>query len=262
MAHLSDALHRPGALIRYSDSGGDGPAVVFTHGAGMDHTVFAPQFEAVRATGRRVIAHDLRGHGASALDDGIRFTAVDALEDLAALLDALDLRHPVLVGHSLGGNLSQALVRRHPDRAGGLVVIGATWNAGPLTAGERLALRIAAPMLGLIPAGRLPGLMAKASAATPAAVVATEAMFRRMPRRTFLDVWRATVSLVDPDPAYRTPVPLGLIRGADDRTGNISTAMPRWAAAEGVTEHVIPHAGHVATLDAPEATTAALLTLV
>lgn len=117
-------------------------------------------------------------------------------------------------------------------------------------------------MLGLIPAGRLPGLMAKASAVTPAAVAATEAMFRRMPKRTFLDVWRATVSLVDPDPAYRTPVPLGLIRGADDRTGNIATAMPRWAAAEGVTERVIPHAGHVATLDAPEATTAALLTLV
>ena len=59
---------------------------------------------------------------------------------------------------------------------------------------------------------------------------------RILPKRTFLDVWRATVSLVDPDPAYRTPVPLGLIRGADDRTGNIATAMPRWAAAEGVTE--------------------------
>jgi hypothetical protein len=38
-------------------------------------------------------------------------------------------------------------------------VIGATWNAGPLTPAERLALRLAAPMLGLIPAGRLPGLM-------------------------------------------------------------------------------------------------------
>ena len=98
----------------------------------------------------------------------------DALEDLAALLDALDLQHPVLVGHSLGGNLSQALVRRHPDRAAGLVVIGATWNAGPLTPAERLALRLAAPMLGLIPAGRLPGLMAKASAVTPAAVAATD----------------------------------------------------------------------------------------
>ena len=84
MAHLSDALHRPGAIIRYSDSGGDGPAVVFTHGAGMDHSVFAPQLQAVRATGRRAIVHDLRGHGASPLDDGIRFTAADALEDLAA----------------------------------------------------------------------------------------------------------------------------------------------------------------------------------
>lgn len=80
-----------------------------------------------------------------------------------------------------------------------------------------------------------------------------------MPHRTFLDVWRATVSLVSPDPAYRTPVSLGLIRGALDRTGNIAEAMPRWARAEGVHEQVIPQAGHVVTLDAPDATSRALL---
>jgi pimeloyl-ACP methyl ester carboxylesterase len=101
--------------------------------------------------------------------------------------------------------------------------------------------------------------MASASAVTPDAVAALEMMFARMPKARFLDVWRATTSLVEPDPDYRTPVPLTLIRGQRDRTGNIATAMPAWAAVEGVTEHVVPAAGHVPTLDAPEAVSALLL---
>ncbi|GAA4709624.1 Pimeloyl-ACP methyl ester carboxylesterase [Promicromonospora umidemergens] len=276
MVNLTESLPRPGATIRFADSGGPGRPVVLSHGAGVDHTMFEPQLPVLRDAGYRVIVWDLRGHGASALDAGTRFTADDALDDLAALLDRLgldehapgipgadDLRRdrPVLVGHSLGGNLAQALVRRAPERVGGLVVLDSAWNAGPLGRLERLALHFAAPMLSAIPASRLPGLMARASAVHPAAVAQSEALFARMPKETFLDVWRATVSLVDPQPGYRTPVPLGLIRGAEDRTGNIATAMPRWAAAEGVPEHVVADAGHIVTLDAPDAVNDILLAL-
>lgn len=259
MTVLTGHLRRPDADLRYVDTGALGRAVVFTHGAGMDHTMFTAQMEALAHAGRRVIAYDMRGHGLSTMDAGTRFTAHDALADLSALLDAHDLRAPVLVGHSLGGNLSQAFVRAAPDRASGLIVVDATWNAGPLSRLDRIGLGLAAPMLGLIPASRLPGIMARASATAPAAVAQTEATFARMPKQTFLDVWRATVSLVDPDPGYRTPVPLGLIRGAEDRTGNIATAMPRWARAEGVGEHVVADAGHIVTLDNPDGTTRSLL---
>lgn len=41
--------------------------------------------------------------------------------------------------------------------------------------------------------------------------------------------------------------------------GNIATAMPRWAAHEGVQEHAIREAGHVVMLDAPQSTSDALL---
>jgi pimeloyl-ACP methyl ester carboxylesterase len=54
-------------------------------------------------------------------------------------------------------------------------------------------------------------------------------------------------------------VPLCLIRGDQDRTGNIASAMPRWAAAEGIEEVVIPGAGHIANQDAPDAVNTALL---
>lgn len=106
-----------------------------------------------------------------------------------------------------------------------------------------VSAELAGPSLALIPAGRLPGLMVRASAVTPEGVAEFEATFAWMPKRVFFDVWRATVSLVDPDPAYRTPVPLALIRSEDDRTGNIVTAMPRRAKAEGVVEHVLPGPG-------------------
>lgn len=259
MVKLTEHVDRVGASIRYADLGGAGRPVVFIHGAGVDHAMFDPQARAVAEAGHRVVTGDLRGHGESRLRDGERFTASDALDDLAALLDRLDADRPVLVGHSLGGNLAQELVRRMPDRAGGLVVVDSTWNAGPLSGSERFGLRIAAPVLAMIPAKRLPGMMARASATTPDAIAYAERCFATMPKSRFLDVWRATASLVHPAPSYRTPVPLALIRGEEDRTGNIASAMPRWAAAEGLTEQRVPRAGHLAPLDAPGAVSTALL---
>ncbi|APE37984.1 alpha/beta hydrolase [Nocardia mangyaensis] len=259
MVNIDQRLARPNAEIAFADTGGEGPAVVFVHGAGMDHTMFDTQVKALTAGGYRVVTWDLRGHGESLLAPGARFAAADALDDLAALLRECEIDRAVLVGHSLGGNLAQAFVRTHGKRAAGLIVLDSTWNTGPLSGFERFALRLAAPSLAMIPARTLPGLMARASAVTPSAIARTEAIFARMPKRIFLDVWRATVSFVEPDPDYRCPVPLALVRGARDRTGNIATAMPRWAQAEGITEHVIPDAGHILTWDAPEATSRTLL---
>ncbi|HET6288368.1 MAG TPA: alpha/beta hydrolase [Amycolatopsis sp.] len=258
MVNMSQALRRDGGELRYGDLPGKRRPVVFIHGAGMDHRMFDAQAESLHQAGHRVVSWDQRGHGESSLAPGVRFTASAALDDLIALLDHLDLDRPILIGHSLGGNLAQALVRRLPERVHGLIVVDSTWNAGPLGSGERLLLKLAAPALALIPAARLPGLMARASAETPEGIAACEAVFARMPKRVFLDVWRATVSLVDPRPGHRSPVPLGLVRGARDRTGNIASAMPRWARAEGVTEQVVPGAGHVVTLDAPDETTKAI----
>ncbi|CCH31259.1 alpha/beta hydrolase [Actinosynnema sp. NPDC047251] len=262
MANLTGVLRRDGAVVRYRDLAGGRRPVVFTHGAGMDHRMFDVPARVLHQAGHRVVTWDLRGHGESTLDAGSRFTATAAFDDLVSLLDHLGLERPVLVGHSLGGNLSQAFVRRLPDRAHGLVVVDATWNAGPLGTAERFLLGLAAPSLALVPASRLPGLMARASAVTPEGIAESEATFARIPKRVFLDVWRATVSLIAPEPGYRTPVPLGLVRGEHDRTGNIATAMPRWAAAEAVAEHVIPDAGHNVTLDAADATAAVIRDLV
>jgi len=252
MATLTGTLRRPGVELRYLDSEGDGPAVVFLHGAGADHLTFEAQAKAIVAGGGRAVLVDLRGQGQSRPNDS-RLTADLLVDDVNELVAQLALQQPVIVGHSLGGSLGQALVRKYPKRFGGLAVIGSTWNTGPLRPIERMLLRLAAPSLAAIPERRMFAIMADASAFTPFAKADALRAFSQLTKREFLAVWRATVEFVAPDPDYRTPVPLLLIRGAEDRTGNIASAMPAWAAAEGVVEHVIADAGHLVTQDAPEA---------
>ncbi|WP_436757546.1 alpha/beta fold hydrolase [Streptosporangium sp. V21-05] len=257
MVNLSATLSLHDCALHYADSGGDGVPLVFSHGAGADHVMFDAQGEHLRARGYRVVTWDMRGHGLSR-PAGVRFTAERAITDLCALVEHLGLDRPVLVGQSLGGNIGQAIVRRHPDLARALVVIDATWNTAPLSRGERLLLRMAAPSLAAIPAGRLPDVMARASAETEDARADVRRAFSLLSKKEFVQVWRATAGLLDPDPHYRTPVPLCLIRGERDRTGNIASAMPRWARAEGVEEVVIPGAGHIPNQDDPDTVNAAI----
>ncbi len=256
MVSLDDSFSSVGARLRFADSGGAGRAVVVTHGAGMDHHSFDAQTQALAAAGLRVVTWDLRCHGGG---ERVPISAELLLRDIRGLVDHLGLESPALVGHSLGGNLSQEAVRRDPDRYGALLVIGATWNTGPVTRVERVLLASAAPMLRLIPAGSLPAMMAKASAVTPAGLADAERAFALVEKSSFIDTWRATASFVRPEPDYRTPVPLTLIRGAKDGTGNIAEAMDRWARAEGTTERVVPGAGHIVMTDAPEEASRILL---
>lgn len=261
MATLDQQLALEGCVLRYSDTPGTGRAVLLLHGAGADHVMFDAQAERLSAEGVRVVALDLRGHGASrpttARQSAARFVA-----DAEALIGHLRLKQPVLVGHSLGGNIAQALVKAHPERFAGLAVIDSTWSTGPLTAVERWLLKSASPLLRLIPARDFARVMANASAETDAARRDAQRAFSSMTKAEFIDVWRAVTEFVDPDPTYRTPVPLLLIRGANDRTGNIARAMAAWAQADGARELVIPSAGHIVTQDAPDAVSDALVEFV
>lgn len=97
---------------------GSGPAIVFLHGFSFDHRQWDPQLEALAAD-FRCIAYDLRGFGRSAPPD----TRYDHVLDLHALLGALDLESPALVGLSLGANVSMAYAARYPQVASKLVLV-------------------------------------------------------------------------------------------------------------------------------------------
>jgi len=99
---------------------------VFVHGVTLSVRTWVRQLNELPALGYRVIAVDQRGHGASVLGDAGH--AVEHLgDDLMHVLQQLDLRDAILVGHSMGGIAVQSFAIRHPrvarERVRGLVLL-------------------------------------------------------------------------------------------------------------------------------------------
>jgi 3-oxoadipate enol-lactonase len=109
-----------GLEISYTDSGGDGPVVVFSHGFLMDRTMFDQQVTAL-VPAYRVITWDQRGHGDTRATGA--FTYWDSAADVLALLDQLGVERAVLAGMSQGGFLSLRAALTAPDRVRALVLI-------------------------------------------------------------------------------------------------------------------------------------------
>lgn len=109
---------------------GGGRPVVFLHGLVMDNLSSWYFTVANRvARSREVILYDLRGHGRTERTEE-NYQVDDMVADLAALLDALDVRVPVaLVGNSFGGQLAVAFAAAHPERVEGLALVDAHLSA-------------------------------------------------------------------------------------------------------------------------------------
>lgn len=115
---------RDGTRIFYKDWGSGRP-VVFSHGWPLNSDAWDAQMLFLVQKGFRVIAHDRRGHGRS--DQPAQGNDMDTYaDDLAAVLDALDLKDATLVGHSTGGGeVAHYLGRHGSKRVARAVLIGA-----------------------------------------------------------------------------------------------------------------------------------------
>jgi len=109
-----------GQQIAFSDSGGSGPAVIFSHGFLMDRTMFDQQVAALSET-FRCIAWDERGFGETVATEP--FTYWDSADDAVALLDHLGIETAVFVGMSQGGFLSLRAALAYPERVKALCLI-------------------------------------------------------------------------------------------------------------------------------------------
>jgi non-heme chloroperoxidase len=104
-----------GAVLAVWDSGPPAcPAAVLVHGWTADRRVWAATARRLVATGERVVVYDQRGHGRSTR--GASALSVETLgDDLAAVLEHLDIHAAALVGHSMGGMAVQQFAIAHPD---------------------------------------------------------------------------------------------------------------------------------------------------
>lgn len=110
-----------GVRLAYDEAGSGTPPVVLVHGMACERTQMRRQLEHL-APRHRVVAVDLRGHGESDKLPG-SYTFADLAEDLLALMGALGISRPVLIGHSLGGSISLLLAVAHPDDVAGVVLL-------------------------------------------------------------------------------------------------------------------------------------------
>jgi len=248
----SSEIVREGSTIRFWLTGSAGrPLVVFTHGAGVDHREWNDTLDVV-AKEFRVMCWDVRGHGQSQ-PEGSPFTLARATEDLLALLDTVGAKKAILVGHSMGGNITQEVIFRAPERVQAAVLLGCTSNTQRLSRAERWLARIIISMMELYPYKLLLRQSAGMFSTHPEVCAYLREAFAQVSETEFRALLPQLLKDLHEEPGYKIPVPFLLVHGANDKSGNIRKLAPTWAHAEPQGEYaVIPNAGHVANMDNPQ----------
>lgn len=118
-----DRLTRDGTTLAFKEAGRGAPPIIFMHGAFCDHTQFDQQVKYFEQR-HRVLTFDCRGHGQSSAP--IRgYTIHDFAEDVIWLSHELAIKKPVIVGHSMGGNIAVELAATFPDFPSAIIALDA-----------------------------------------------------------------------------------------------------------------------------------------
>src|SRR6476660_2930785 len=140
-------INRGGVDIYY-EVHGSGPPLLLTHGYSSTSGMWQGQIEAL-SEHHQLVLWDMRGHGQSDYpSDPAAYSEALTAADMAALLDAVGARNAIVGGLSLGGYMSLAFYRAHPDRVRALLIIDTgpgfkkddardAWNRRAHETGER-----------------------------------------------------------------------------------------------------------------------------
>jgi pimeloyl-ACP methyl ester carboxylesterase len=258
------AVTAPDGAVLHAIERGAGRPVLLVHGYTLRVAVWTLQLERWPARGRRVVAYDQRGHGRSTVGaDGI--TAVAMAADLRAVLEQLDLRDAVVVGHSLGGMVLQRLALDHPavvaERVRRLVLLSTAARGTPW-AGSRL--------LGLIeraggPYGRMtPGAMARRELGfflgaigvgprAPAWIVErSQELTASCPPATISEAGRVLLRFDVSGEIGAIAAPTTVVCGRADRLTPLRDSVRLAERIPGARLEVVPGAGHMLMLEAPD----------
>jgi pimeloyl-ACP methyl ester carboxylesterase len=111
--------------IAYTRTSGSLPPVILLHGLAANGACWAALAQALEAE-YDVLMPDARGHGESSLPEvGYRYE--DHAADVVGLIEALQLSHPILIGHSMGGLVAAMVASRHPGLLRSLILADPTF---------------------------------------------------------------------------------------------------------------------------------------
>lgn len=111
------------AFIRYIDTELEAPPIVFLHGLGTSSIAdFSETIADRRFAAYRCLLVDFLGFGFSDRPHEFGYSLYNHADTIASLLDNLQLKNTVLIGHSMGGTVAMALVQQRPDLVSKLIV--------------------------------------------------------------------------------------------------------------------------------------------
>jgi pimeloyl-ACP methyl ester carboxylesterase len=238
------------------------PAIVFIHGAGLDHSVWAAQSRWFAHHGRNVLALDLPGHGHSA---GPALPTIGEMADwIAALLRELDIQQAALIGHSMGALVALATAQRHPARVRALGLAGAALAIPvhpELLAAAEASRHEAIDMVSLWGHGFAAGLGGNLSPGLWMTGAAERLLERAAPGVLFNDLSACNAWTDGPAAAASVRCPTVIVQGSRDVMTPLRAARTLTAAIPGATLTVLDGAGHMLMAERPDAVLAALAAL-
>ena len=243
-----------GMPITYDDSGGKGIPLLLVHGFPLDRTLWSAQQSLSDVA--RVIAPDLRGFGGSTLPAGN--VSIDTYaDDLAGLLDALDIQSAVIAGLSMGGYITLAFQRRHAHRVRALILAdtraGADSADGKKGRDTNITLAREQGVAAIAEKMFAKMLTPKTISERPAVAQATMQMMARQPVAGVIAALGAMRDRPDATPMLgEVKSPTLVVVGADDTLIPPSESEIMAKAIHGAQLKLIPGAAHLANLDAPE----------
>jgi pimeloyl-ACP methyl ester carboxylesterase len=265
---MSTIHHLPVGDLRIAvHTAGAGMPVVLLHAFPLDHSMWDRQ--APLADHLRLIVPDFRGFGGS---DGAPESIAELADDVVALLDALHVAGPaVICGVSMGGYVAQHVAARHPKRVAAVVLVDTKLEADTSearTARVDLAAKVGRLGQAILADAMIPRLFAAPATTADAGakarhaenVAAVDAIIRRQRVATIQAALAALGGRPDMTaPMRHVGVPTLLVVGAEDQI----TPPACLEAAEQVIPNarllIVPHAGHLVPLEAPEVFNRAML---
>jgi YbgC/YbaW family acyl-CoA thioester hydrolase len=239
------------------DVQGDGPAILFVHGFPLDRTMW--RHLVAPLTGWQRIAPDLRGMGLSDVPESGSYSIAEYADDLAALLEKLDVEEAVICGLSMGGYVALELMRRHRAMVRALVLTNTRAEADTPEGRESRD-----EMIGLVEAKgsealadvMLPKLLSPSSlSAMPQVVEHVRTMVSGSPDAGVIGALRAMKERPDSTEFLQEiDVPTLVVTGREDQLIPVEHSRTMAEAITGAMYTVIPEAGHLTPMEQPIAT--------
>lgn len=252
-----------GVRLHYEETGAGSETVVFSHSYLVDHTHFHPQMKALGEK-YRCIGYDHRGHGKSEVTAG-GYDMENLYADAVAFVEQMNCAPCHFIGLSTGGFIGLRLGIRRPDLLKSLVLMDASADTEP--AGKLIQYRLmmlAVRLFGMrAVAGRvMKAMFAKKFLKDPARRHEAEAWKRMMIGADRMGIIRFGRGIFNRRSVYdqidKIETPTLVVVGEQDVSTTPEKARRMAGKIPGARLVVIPHAGHLCTIEEPEAVTSAL----